>query len=79
MNNEEKDNKWYIMYAKSPKAKQDWMDAFKKERGRVEEDRLTGACINLYSHFHESISCTYHVHCIVYLPTYTVIHVHGCP
>lgn len=41
MNNQAKD-KWYIIYAKSPEIKQQWMEAFKREREKVKEDEEKG-------------------------------------
>lgn len=38
MNNKAKDNKWYIIFARSPEEKRDWLNAFKKEREVVKED-----------------------------------------
>ena len=37
MNNKSKD-KWYIIYAKTAEVKKEWMDAFQKERKRVQDD-----------------------------------------
>ena len=37
MKNKDKD-KWYIIFAKSPEEKRDWMDSFKKERELVKDD-----------------------------------------
>ena len=42
MNNKAKDNKWYIIYAKNPQEKEEWMKAFKSERERVKEDEDKG-------------------------------------
>lgn len=42
MNNKAKDNKWYIIYAKSPQVKEEWMKAFQSERERVKEDEEKG-------------------------------------
>ena len=42
MNNKAKDNKWYVIYAKTPHLKEDWMEALKKERERVKEDEEKG-------------------------------------
>lgn len=42
MNNKAKDNKWYIIYAKSPQVKEEWMIAFERERERVREDEENG-------------------------------------
>lgn len=44
MNNKAKDNKWYIIYAKSPQVKEEWMTAFQTERERVSEDTEKGEC-----------------------------------
>ena len=41
MNNQVK-KKWYILYAKSPEVKAEWMAAFEKERQRVKEDKESG-------------------------------------
>jgi len=38
MNNKAKDNKWYIIFARSSEEKHDWMEAFKKERVIVKDD-----------------------------------------
>ena len=35
-------NKWYILYAKSPEVKQEWVAAFERERRRVKEDQDCG-------------------------------------
>lgn len=40
MNNKDKDNKWYIIFAKSPEEKKDWMESFKREREIVKEDEI---------------------------------------
>jgi hypothetical protein len=51
MNNKAKDNKWYIIYAKSPQAKEDWMNAFVRERERVKEDEEKGkSCIIMHNY-----------------------------
>lgn len=42
MNNKAKDNKWYIIYAKSSQVKEEWMNAFQRERKYVEEDEQKG-------------------------------------
>lgn len=42
MNNKAKDNKWYIIYAKSQQVKEEWMKAFQRERERVKEDEEKG-------------------------------------
>ena len=42
MNNKSKDNKWYIIYAKTPQVKEEWMRAFERERDRVREDQERG-------------------------------------
>ena len=42
MNNKAKDNKWYVIFAKSPQVKEEWMNAFQKERERVKEDEEKG-------------------------------------
>ncbi len=34
----------YVLYVKSPSAKQQWMDAFTKERQIIVEDNEKGAC-----------------------------------
>ena len=34
--------KWYILFAKSPQVKTEWLEAFKQERLRVKEDRESG-------------------------------------
>lgn len=47
MNNKAKDNKWYIIFAKSPQVKEEWMKAFQRERERVQEDREKGKNISL--------------------------------
>ena len=44
MNNDTKD-KWYVIFAKSPEEKQQWMEAFKRERERVMEDEEKGGCV----------------------------------
>lgn len=41
INNVNKD-KWYTLFAKSAQVKEEWMDAFKRERQRVDEDRQKG-------------------------------------
>ena len=41
MKNKSKD-KWYIIYAKTLETKQEWMDAFRRERTRVLEDHDKG-------------------------------------
>lgn len=41
VSNVDKD-KWYILFAKTPGAKQEWMDAFRRERQRVEDDETSG-------------------------------------
>jgi hypothetical protein len=41
MNNIAK-KKWYILYAKTPEVKAEWMAAFKRERKRVQEDKESG-------------------------------------
>ena len=41
MNNIHKD-KWYIIYAKTPEIKKEWMDAFQRERRRVQDDSDKG-------------------------------------
>ena len=41
LNNKTKD-KWYIIYAKTPESKQEWMEAFDRERQRVKEDEEKG-------------------------------------
>ena len=38
-------NKWYILYAKSPEVKQEWVAAFERERRRVKEDQDCGKFI----------------------------------
>lgn len=47
MNNKAKDNKWYIIYAKTPQLKEDWMEALKKERERVKEDEEKGTYVHV--------------------------------
>ena len=42
MNNADKDDKWYVLFAKSSVAKEQWMNAFSRERKRVEEDKEKG-------------------------------------
>ena len=42
MNNKAKDNKWYVIFAKSPQVKDEWMRAFQRERERVKEDEEKG-------------------------------------
>ena len=42
MNNADKDDKWYVLFAKSSAAKEQWMNAFSRERKRVEEDTEKG-------------------------------------
>ncbi len=42
MNNTAKANKVYIIYAKSPQIKEEWMRAFERERERVQEDTDKG-------------------------------------
>ena len=37
INNEAK-NKWYVLYSKDPTIKTAWMDAFDRERQRVQDD-----------------------------------------
>ncbi len=37
MKNNDKD-KWYIIFAKSPEEKKNWMDCFKKERESIKDD-----------------------------------------
>ena len=34
--------KWYVIFAKTPQAKDEWKKAFEKERLRVQEDQETG-------------------------------------
>ncbi len=41
MNNKIKD-KWYIIYARNPQVKEQWMNAFQRERERVREDEEKG-------------------------------------
>jgi len=36
--NNEKKNKWYILYSKDHNVKEAWMDAFVRERQRVQDD-----------------------------------------
>ena len=38
MNNKAKDNKWYIIFARSPEEKRDWMNAFRRERELIKDD-----------------------------------------
>ena len=47
MNNKAKDNKWYIIFAKSPQVKEEWMKAFQRERERVQEDEEKGKNMTL--------------------------------
>ena len=42
MNNADKENSWYVLFAKSSAAKEQWMNAFSQERNRVEEDKEKG-------------------------------------
>ena len=42
INNFDKDDKWYILLAKNAKIKEEWMEAFKKERRQVEDDKING-------------------------------------
>lgn len=39
--NNERKNKWYILYSKDPSIKEAWMDAFERERQRVEDDAIS--------------------------------------
>ena len=34
--------KWYILYARSPDVKREWLAAFERERMRVKEDQASG-------------------------------------
>lgn len=34
--------KWYILYARSPEVKREWLEAFAQERRRVKEDQESG-------------------------------------
>jgi hypothetical protein len=45
MNNSNKDGKWYILFAKTPHMKVDWMDAFRRERQQVLDDKANGFVI----------------------------------
>ena len=47
MKNKSKD-KWYIIYAKTLEIKQEWMDAFHRERTRVLEDHDKGMLYNIH-------------------------------
>ena len=37
--------KWYILYARSPDVKREWLAAFERERMRVKEDQASGECV----------------------------------
>ncbi|XP_019852562.1 PREDICTED: uncharacterized protein LOC100640581 isoform X2 [Amphimedon queenslandica] len=45
INNFDKDDKWYVLFAKNAKMKEEWMEAFKKERRQVEDDKINGFII----------------------------------
>lgn len=42
INNCDKDDKWYVLFAKTTQMKEDWMKAFKRERQQVEDDKING-------------------------------------
>ena len=44
MRNKNKD-KWYIIFAKTPEIKKEWMEAFEQERQRVQEDTDKGTLL----------------------------------
>ena len=50
MNNATKD-KWYIIFAKTPETKNEWMKAFEIERKRVTDDKEKGGQNLSYSNF----------------------------
>ena len=43
MHNVAKD-KWYVIYAKTPEIKAQWMEAFVRERERIRDDQENGKC-----------------------------------
>lgn len=45
INNADKDDKVYVLYAKSAHVKQQWMDAFAEERKLVADDREKGKIV----------------------------------
>lgn len=55
INNADKDDKWYILFAKTAQMKQEWMKAFVKEREQVKDDEINGkkiCCIDNYTYEH---------------------------